>query len=59
MVKLALLSTWRTDTVSLFLYKDGEVSIPDDTLVVDLTRNGVEVDEIGQPVEEGYVWAIF
>ena len=59
MVKLALLSTWRTDTVSLFLYKDGEVSIPIDTLVVDLTRNGVEVDEIGQPVEEGYVWAIF
>ena len=36
-------------------YKDGEVSIPIDTLVVDLTRNGVEMDEIGQPVEEGYV----
>ena len=29
-------------------YKDGEVSIPIDTLVVDLTRNGLEVDEVGQ-----------
>ena len=36
-------------------YKDGEVSIPIDTLVVDLTRNGLEVDEIGQPMEEAYI----
>ena len=29
-------------------WKDDEVSIPIDTLIVDLTRNGLEVDEIGQ-----------
>ena len=36
-------------------YKDGEVSIPIDTLVVSLTQNGQEVDEIGQPMEEAYI----
>ena len=35
-------------------HKDGEVSIPIDTLVVDLTRNGLEVDEIGQLMEESF-----
>lgn len=28
-------------------YKDGEVIIPIDTLVVDLTQNGLEVNEVG------------
>ena len=37
------------------IYKDGEVSIPIDTLVVDLTQNRQEVDEIGQPIGEANI----
>ena len=32
-------------------WKDDEVSIPIDNLIVDLTRNGLEVDEIGQAMD--------
>ena len=32
-------------------WKDNDVSIPIDTLIVDLTRNGLEVDEIGQAMD--------